>query len=137
MKRVFLLLFACMVACVATAQDIITYTNTKLVFSNGEEQEGYYSQIQVILVGNQLKRPEYPNLIYLYHHQENGWSVYYPAYWNNWSRQWIFQHNEWYAVSPDQKTINHSYLNVTIGGNTYVQVYKQGVQHKSIGPMYE
>lgn len=137
MRKLCLLLVACIITITATAQNIITYTNTKTVYSNGEEQEGGYSQIQVILVGNQLKRPEFPNLTYLYHHQENGWSVYYRATWNNWSRQWQFHHDEWYAVSPDQKTINHSYLNVSIGGNTYVSVYKQGTQHKSIGPMYE
>lgn len=137
MKKFFLILVLGMIVGTAMAQTPITYTHTKTVYSNGVEQEGGYSQIRVMLVGNQLKRAEYPTLTWMFHHQDNGWSVYYRAVWHGRVKQWIIQYDEWYAVSPDQQTINHCYPTQTIGGNTYVSVYKQGIQHKSIGPMYE
>ena len=135
MKRLLLLCFACAIACVASAQNIITYTNTKQVV-NGVEHEGNYSQLQIVFDGNKLKLPQYSNLTYLYDHQENGWSIYYYAVWNNWGGQWQLFKNDWYAVSPDRQTLNKGGRAVN-GGALIVNVYKEGVQHKSIGPMYE
>lgn len=135
MRKLRLLLVACIITITATAQEIITYTHTKTVLSSGEELEGGYDQLQVMFVGNQLRLPQFNNLTHLYDHQENGWSVYYLASWNNWSRQWILHKTNWYSVSPDRKTLNCP--GATIGGFSSVLVYKQGVQHKNIGPMYE
>ena len=135
MRKLRLLLVACIITITATAQTPVTYTQTKQII-NGVEYEGSYNQQQIVITGNQLKLPQFPLLTYLYDHQEDGWSIYYPATWNNWSRQWQIHKGEWYAVSPNRKTINHGCRAVN-DGTLIVTVYKQGTQHKSIGPMYE
>ena len=139
MKRPLLLCFACAIACVASAQNILTYTNTKDI-KYGAEYEGNYKQLQVSFNGNQMLYypigTQLPPSTYLYDHQENGWSVYYYAIWiqDNYNRGWRVMKGSWYAVSPDRQTINQGvqYSDVYV-----VHVYKLGTQHKSIGPMYE
>lgn len=138
MKRFLFVLLACVCVYSATAQTPVTYTHTKSVLSSGEEIEGSYDQLQVVITGNILKLTRYPNLIFLYDHQENGWSIYCRGGYDTWSGRWrIVNRDYWYAVSPDGKTINHHSPGILIGGFSVVYVYKQGTQSKSIGPMYE
>lgn len=139
MRKLRLLLVACIITITATAQNIITYTNTKDI-KYGAEYEGNYAQIQVSFNGNQMlyyhTGTQLPPSTYLYDHQENGWSVYCYAIWieDKYNRRWRVMKDNWYAVSPDRQTINRG---VQYIGAYVVHVYKQGVQHKSIGPMYE